>query len=68
MVSHSKSYMSYALVKHKGEVKLACKYDDEWIIDKKCGHVNSLLRKGVVTTGVIREWLATDVLDDKQIH
>lgn len=55
--SNISEFRTYALVEHKNEIKLACKIEDEWIIDKTCGHVDKLLRQGTITVDIVKEWL-----------
>ena len=59
---------TYALVEHMNEIKLACKVNGEWIIDKTCSHVNSLMKRQVICVDTVKEWLCTDTLDEMQIN
>lgn len=59
---------TYALVEHMDEIKLACKIKDEWIIDKTCSHVNSLMKREIISVDTVKDWLTTDALDEKQIN
>lgn len=59
---------TYALVEHRNEIKLACKIEDEWIIDKTCSHINDLMRREVISVETVKEWLTTDTLDELQMN
>jgi hypothetical protein len=59
---------TYALVGHMNEIKMACKIKDEWIIDSTCSQVNSLMKRKVISVDTMKDWLTTDILDEKQIN
>lgn len=56
----------YALVEYRGEIKIAMKDEHEWIIDRTCKHINSLMKSGKLSVAEVRNWLVND--SSEHIH
>ena len=48
----------YAVIDLRGARQLACKIDDEWIIDDTCRSINELMAQGVVCEESVQGWIA----------
>ena len=46
----------YALITVRGQKKLACLIQDEWVIDSTCKSINDMLKDGVVGEEAVLGW------------
>ncbi|APE07034.1 hypothetical protein BM528_15640 [Alteromonas sp. RW2A1] len=46
----------YALITVRGQKKLACLIEDEWIIDSTCKSINNMLADGFVGEEAVIGW------------
>lgn len=47
----------YALITVRGQKKLACLIQDEWVVDSTCKSINDLLRGGMVGKEAVLGWI-----------
>ncbi len=47
----------YALITVRGQKKLACLVEDEWIIDSTCKSINTMLTDGLVGEEAVMGWI-----------
>jgi hypothetical protein len=47
----------YALITVRGERKLACFVNEEWIIDSTCKSINEMLKEGLVGEEAVQGWI-----------
>ena len=47
----------YALIEVRGERKLACWVNEEWIIDSTCKSINEMLFEGLVGEEAVQGWI-----------
>lgn len=47
----------YALITVQGVDKLACRINEEWVIDSTCKSINEMLEQGVIGTEAVQGWV-----------
>lgn len=47
----------YALIEVRGQRKLACYLNEEWVIDSTCKGINDMLAEGVVGEEAVQGWI-----------
>ncbi|MCW8107146.1 hypothetical protein OPS25_01340 [Alteromonas ponticola] len=55
-INYSSYPRHFALITIKGRKRLACKINDEWIIDSTCKTINEMLEQGVVSEEAVVGW------------
>ena len=47
----------YAVIKVRGEAKICCFMEDEWIVDNHCKYLNDLIKTDKLSINQVRGWL-----------